>query len=190
MGQINSHLEINPNHPVIWLQGNKGKCACKDQYLPLKFPFDQKPLQLRDDALWIRFGEAMDEHLSKIQKGVAQAVLVSIGITMVLLLLFVSWVVYTNPLSSTAHSALLLFRGAEIFLLAAYTFQIYKIASRNVMVDKTIESLVENYNLDFKSSGYSLKYKTKLTGSFLCPDCFPAKRVIIFHPINSSVEPV
>lgn len=169
MGQAYSFESINPEgYEEVRLSsdGFFGQCST------VQFPFEKKPSNLRDSALWDKFGKTIDQELPKLNKYFG---LVLGLIPVVFLCLIAGTVLGATP------SILFIF---PIFALGIVGGQIW-IIQRNQEVDQTIEGICAKHKDRFQQNGIVPEYRTKFTGACKPKGARPL-RLLVFKPANAA----
>jgi hypothetical protein len=177
MGQVNSALQVNPeNFDAVWIQRPS---ACSE-FSPPQFPFEQKPVVLRDSALWDRFGKDVNQH----------SVLVNKYMWPLFIAMFVSYILLALggnlfPRFKEDFSTEITIGSAAInvLILMAVFFGMYSVNQKNKKLDIAIEEVCTQYNVEFQRNGFSIEYRTKNTQCCKPKHARPM-RVIVFKPNN------
>ncbi|CAJ1952891.1 unnamed protein product [Cylindrotheca closterium] len=165
MGQ-NISATLNPNNdPVIWLTG-RSPCVESSP----RFPFDDKPDEISDQGLWDRFGKGVDQHLPKLNPYLKPILILDVFAVICIFILF------ATTSSNWVGVALI-----PVFILFFVGMSIN--IEKNKAVDKSIEDLCGQYNVEFVKIGFSPVYRTMHTG--LCkPKGARPTRMIVFRPAS------
>ena len=171
MGNSYSFESLNPErYEEVRLSssGLFGQCST------VNFPFDRKPTNLRDSALWDEFGKSIDEELPNINKhyGLVLA-MTPVPIVIMGLIGFVG----------IQQQGLAVFLPFVAFLLVAALsvfFQI-RILKRNQEVDGKIREICAKNAARFQVHGIVPEYRTKWTELCKPKGAIPL-RMIVFRP--------
>lgn len=136
----------------------------------IPFPFDRKPSQLHDSALWNEFGKVIDELLSNLNKNFLPIALM----TPVLILTALA-----VGLGMEQDAVVVAIAVGVVALLAVGCMM--RIVKRNQDVDKKIKETCAKYKGSFQEHGIVPVYRTRWTA--MCkPKGARPLRLIVFIP--------
>lgn len=164
MGLTTSKQELNPlNHPAIWIS----EPTFFSDFQTTQFPTD--PVPIKDVALWEEFSKKMNILVKRLNQYLAWMYVMYLVVLVVCLLIGI---------------------GGRILWVQIVTFPViffnmaghYLIVQRNQRVDKAIDILIQEYEIQFLPHNIQLQYVTKWT-QFCKPRHQRAMRVLLLGPV-------
>jgi len=179
MGQAYSFQSINPEgYDEVRLSSIE---FC-DSNSTVRFPFGQKPANLRDSALWEEFGRAIDEELQHMNKN-------KCCISGMLITLFVGFICFgtimTRVLELPVYFNLIVLAGFLLGMVVVLGLASVMVR-RNQEADRAIAAICSKYTGRFQQHEIVPEYRTKYTE--LCkPKGARPLRLLVFRPAVAKV---
>lgn len=179
MGQAYSFQSINPEG---YDEVRLSSIECFGSNSAVRFPFGQKPTNLRDSALWDDFGRAIDEELQHMNKNKG-------CITGMFIALFVGFFFFGTIMARMfklpEYVYLVTAGGFLLGILVVLAFASVMV-SRNQEADRAITTICSQYTGRFQQHEIVPEYRTKFTG-FCKPKGARPLRLLVFRPAVAKI---